>query len=94
LCRQGAAHGSRIPIESLRPAETVQSHLRGPVRMGRIPVFMDAKITRIIAGVRNRHPDVIFEQSDRDPAAVSSGASGGSMRPWILRHETAVIWRR
>lgn len=63
---QLAAHGRRILTESRRATEAVQSLLRGTrglVRVGGVPFFMDAMISRIIAGFQNAHPDVVFEQS-------------------------------
>ncbi len=63
---QLAAHGRRILIESRRATEAVQSLLRGTrglVRVGGVPFFMDAMISRIIAGFQNQHPDVDFQQS-------------------------------
>lgn len=69
-----AAHGRRILTESRRAAEVVQSLLRGSrglVRVGGVPFFMDAMISRMIAGFQNRHPDVTFEQSYGNLAEVS-----------------------
>ena len=63
---QLATHGRRILVESRRAAEAVQSLLRGTrglVRVGGVPFFMDAMISRIIAGFQNQHPDVDFQQS-------------------------------
>jgi DNA-binding transcriptional LysR family regulator len=63
---QLATHGRRILAESRRATEVVQSLLRGTrglVRVGGVPFFMDAMISRIIAGFQNDHPDVVFEQS-------------------------------
>ena len=63
---QLATHGRRILAESRRAAEAVQSLLRGTrglVRVGGVPFFMDAMISRIIAGFQNQHPDVDFQQS-------------------------------
>lgn len=63
---QLAAHGRRILAESRRAAEAVQSLLRGTrglVRVGGVPFFMDAMISRIIAAFQNQHPDVDFQQS-------------------------------
>jgi DNA-binding transcriptional LysR family regulator len=66
LGMQLAAHGRRILAESRRAAEAVQSLLRGTrglVRVGGVPFFMDAMISRMIAEFQNHHPDVVFEQS-------------------------------
>jgi DNA-binding transcriptional LysR family regulator len=73
---QLAAHGRRMLIESRRAAETVQSLLRGSrglVRIGGVPFFMDAMISRIIAAFQNRTPDVTVEQSYGNLAEVSAG---------------------
>lgn len=66
LGMQLAAHGRRMLVESRRAAEAVQSLLRGTrglVRVGGVPFFMDAMISRIIAAFQNQHPDVDFQQS-------------------------------
>lgn len=66
LGMQLAAHGRRILAESRRATEAVQSLLRGTrglVRVGGVPFFMDAMVSRIIAGFQNQHPDVMFQQS-------------------------------
>jgi len=76
LGMQLAAHGRRILSESRRAAEAVQSLLRGTrgmVRVGGVPFFMDAMISRIIAAFQNQHPDVDFEQSYGNLAEVGTG---------------------
>lgn len=73
---QLAAHGRRILAESRRATEVVQSLLRGTgglVRVGGVPFFMDAMISRIIAGFQNDHPDVVFEQSYGNLTEVGNG---------------------
>jgi DNA-binding transcriptional LysR family regulator len=73
---QLAAHGRRILAESRRATEAVQSLLRGTrglVRVGGVPFFMDAMISRIIAAFQNQHPDVDFEQSYGNLAEVGTG---------------------
>jgi DNA-binding transcriptional LysR family regulator len=73
---QLAAHGRRILIESRRATEAVQSLLRGTrglVRVGGVPFFMDAMISRIIAGFQNQHPDVDFQQSYGNLSEVGAG---------------------
>jgi DNA-binding transcriptional LysR family regulator len=75
LGMQLAAHGRRILMESRRASEAVQSLLRGTrglVRVGGVPFFMDAMISRIIAAFQNQHPDVDFEQSYGNLAEVSA----------------------
>jgi DNA-binding transcriptional LysR family regulator len=76
LALQLAAHGRRILAESRRATEVVQSLLRGTrglVRVGGVPFFMDAMISRMIAGFQNEHPDVVFEQSYGNLAEVGTG---------------------
>ena len=76
LAMQLAAHGRLIRIESRRAAEAVQSLLRGTrglVRVRGVPFFMDAMVSRIIAGFQNQHPNVMFEQSYGNLAEVSAG---------------------
>lgn len=72
---QLASHGRRILMESRRAAEAVQSLLRGTrglVRVGGVPFFMDAMISRIIASFQNQHPDVDFQQSYGNLSEVSA----------------------
>lgn len=76
LGMQLAAHGRRILAESRRATEAVQSLLRGTrglVRVGGVPFFMDAMISRIIAAFQNQHPDVDFEQSYGNLSEVGTG---------------------
>lgn len=73
---QLAAHGRRMLTESRRATEAVQSLLRGTrgrVRVGGVPFFMDAMISRIIAGFQNQHPDVDFQQSYGNLSEVGNG---------------------
>jgi DNA-binding transcriptional LysR family regulator len=76
LAIQLAAHGRRILAESRRASEVVQSLLRGArglVRVGGVPFFMDAMISRIIASFQNDHADVVFEQSYGNLTEVGNG---------------------
>lgn len=76
LGMQLAAHGRRILAESRRATEAVQSLLRGTrglVRVGGVPFFMDAMISRIIAAFQNQHPDVDVQQSYGNLSEVSTG---------------------
>jgi DNA-binding transcriptional LysR family regulator len=73
---QLAAHGRRILLESRRATEAVQSLLRGTrglVRVGGVPFFMDAMISRIIAAFQNQHPDVDVQQSYGNLTEVGQG---------------------
>jgi len=61
-----AAHGRRILAESRRASEAVQSLLngtRGLVRVGGVPFFMDAMVSRMVAEFQNTHAEVTVEQS-------------------------------
>ncbi|PLL10607.1 LysR family transcriptional regulator [Tabrizicola sp. TH137] len=76
LGMQLAAHGRRILAESRRATEAVQSLLRGTrglVRVGGVPFFMDAMVSRIIANFQNHHPDVMFQQSYGNLSEVALG---------------------
>ena len=73
---QLAAHGRRILLESRRATEAVQSLLRGTrglVRVGGVPFFMDAMVSRIIAAFQNQNPDVDFQQSYGNLSEVGQG---------------------
>lgn len=73
---QLATHGRNILIESRRATEAAQSLLRGSsglVRVCGVPFFMDAMISRMIAGFQNRHPDVKVEQSYGNLGEVGLG---------------------
>jgi DNA-binding transcriptional LysR family regulator len=73
---QLATHGRRILLESRRATEAVQSLLRGTrglVRVGGVPFFMDAMISRIIAAFQNQQPDVDVQQSYGNLTEVGLG---------------------
>ncbi|MCX7287110.1 MAG: LysR family transcriptional regulator [Rhodobacterales bacterium] len=79
---QLATHGRRILAESRRAAEAVQSLLRGTrglVRVGGVPFFMDAMISRIIAGFQNQQPDVDFQQSYGNLSEVANALRADQM---------------
>ncbi len=79
---QLAAHGRRILAESRRAAEAVQSLLRGTrglVRVGGVPFFMDAMISRFIAAFQNDHPEVVFEQSYGNLSEVGTALRADQM---------------
>jgi DNA-binding transcriptional LysR family regulator len=46
---------------------------RGLVRVGGVPFFMDAMVSRIIAAFQNQHPDVDFQQSYGNLSEVGMG---------------------
>lgn len=71
-----AAHGRRILAESRRAAEAVQSLLRGSrglVRVGGVPFFMDAMISRMVAEFQNARPEVTVEQSYGNLTEIAAG---------------------
>jgi DNA-binding transcriptional LysR family regulator len=66
LAAQLAAHGRAILSASRRATDTVKGFLsgsRGLVRVGGVPFFMDAMISRMIAEFQNVEPDVMVQQS-------------------------------
>jgi DNA-binding transcriptional LysR family regulator len=79
---QLAGHGRRILAESRRAAEAVQSLLRGSrgvVRVGGVPFFLDAMISRMIAAFQNLHPEVTFEQSYGNLAEISTALAADQL---------------
>jgi DNA-binding transcriptional LysR family regulator len=66
LGRQLATHGRAILAASRQASDTVAGYQRGSsgtVRVGGVPFFMDAMISRMIAGFQNAEPDVFVQQS-------------------------------
>jgi DNA-binding transcriptional LysR family regulator len=66
LAAQLAAHGRAILTASRRATDTVKGFLsgtKGMVRVGGVPFFMDAMISRMIAEFQNVEPDVTVQQS-------------------------------
>ncbi len=66
LGAQLAAHGRTILAASRRASDTVKgfrSGTKGLVRVGGVPFFMDAMISRMIADFQNLEPDVAVQQS-------------------------------
>lgn len=66
LAAQLAAHGRAMLVASRRATDTVKGFLtgtRGLVRVGGVPFFMDAMISRMVAGFQNVEPDVTVQQS-------------------------------
>lgn len=64
--RQLAAHGKIILEASRNASRTVQSFRRGSmgtVRIGGVPFFMDAMISRIIGEFQLKEPDIRVDQS-------------------------------
>jgi DNA-binding transcriptional LysR family regulator len=66
LGAQLAAHGRVILTASRRASDTVKGFLtgtKGLVRVGGVPFFMDAMISRMVAEFQNLEPDVTVQQS-------------------------------
>lgn len=66
LGAQLAAHGRTILAASRKASDTVQGFLKGTkgvVRVGGVPFFMDAMISRMVADFQNMEPDVSISQS-------------------------------
>lgn len=66
LGAQLAAHGRAILTASRRASDTVTGFLsgtKGLVRVGGVPFFMDAMISRMVAEFQNVEPDVTVQQS-------------------------------
>jgi DNA-binding transcriptional LysR family regulator len=66
LGAQLAAHGRVILTASRRASDTVTGFLtgtKGLVRVGGVPFFMDAMISRMVAEFQNLEPDVTVQQS-------------------------------
>jgi len=61
-----ATHGRAMLAASRKASDTVQGFQRGTkgtVRVGGVPFFMDAMISRMIADFQNREPDISVHQS-------------------------------
>lgn len=89
-----AAHGRRILSESRRASEVVQSLLRGTrglVRVGGVPFFMDAMISRMVAEFQNTQPDVTFEQSYGNLTEIAQGLRSDQLDLGIVPLGTAGV---
>lgn len=87
-----AAHGRRILTESRLASEAVQSLLsgnRGRVRVGGVPFFMDAMISRMVAAFQNAQPEVAFEQSYGNLSEVAQALRGDQLDLGIVPLGTA-----
>jgi len=72
---QLASHGREILAASRRASGTLQGFLkgtRGLVRVGGVPFFMDAMISRMVADFQNLEPDVAVQQSYGNLSDLSS----------------------
>jgi DNA-binding transcriptional LysR family regulator len=76
---QLAAHGRSILSASRLASDTVQGFIRGTkgiVRVGGVPFFMDAMISRMIADFQNLEPDVSVQQSYGNLPELSAALEG------------------
>jgi len=74
--RQLAVHGKIILAASRKASETVQSFQRGSlgtVRIGGVPFFMDAFISRMIGELQVREPDIRVDQSYGNVPELQAG---------------------
>ena len=72
---QLASHGREILAASRRASDTLQGFIkgtRGLVRVGGVPFFMDAMISRMVADFQNLEPDVAVQQSYGNLSDLSS----------------------
>jgi DNA-binding transcriptional LysR family regulator len=61
-----AAHGRAILTASRKASDTATGFVRGTrgiVRVGGVPFFMDAMISRMVAAFQNTEPDITIQQS-------------------------------
>ena len=80
LGAQLASHGREILAASRRASDTVQGFLkgtRGLVRVGGVPFFMDAMISRMVADFQNLEPDVAVQQSYGNLGDLSAALEAG-----------------
>lgn len=80
--RQLAAHGKVILEASRKASETVQSFRRGSlgtVRIGGVPFFMDAFISRMIGEFQRRAPDIRVDQSYGNVPELQAGITSNQL---------------
>lgn len=66
LGQQLATHGRTMLMASRKASDVVQGFVKGTkgtVRVGGVPFFMDAIVSRLIAEFQNREPDILLQQS-------------------------------
>jgi DNA-binding transcriptional LysR family regulator len=77
-----AAHGRAILAASSRASESVASYVRGTmgqVRVGGVPFFMDAMISRMVAEFQTREPDVSVQQAYGNTPEMMHALEGGQV---------------
>ncbi|NCO87224.1 MAG: LysR family transcriptional regulator [Rhodobacterales bacterium] len=80
--RQLAAHGKVILEASRKASETVQSFQRGSlgtVRIGGVPFFMDAFISRMIGEFQRLAPDIRVDQSYGNVPELQAGIKSNQL---------------
>lgn len=76
------AHGRTILAASRKASEAVAGHVRGTsgtVRVGGVPFFMDAMISRMIAEFQGREPDVSVQQAYGNAPEMMRALEGGQV---------------
>jgi DNA-binding transcriptional LysR family regulator len=82
LGRQLAAHGRMILAASRKASDAVTAHVKGTaghVRLGGVPFFMDATISRMVAGFQTREPDISVEQVYGHAPDLKRALDGGQI---------------
>ncbi len=82
LGAQLAAHGRAILAASRKASDTVQGFVRGTrgmVRVGGVPFFMDAMISRMIAEFQTQEPDISVAQSYGNTPEMAKALEGGQL---------------
>ncbi len=77
-----ATHGRTMLAASRKASDTVQGFQRGTkgtVRVGGVPFFMDAMISRMIADFQNREPDISVHQSYGHGAELFAALKAGQI---------------
>ncbi len=76
---QLAAHGRAILAASRKASDAAQGFARGTrgiVRVGGVPFFMDAMISRMVAEFQNSEPDISIQQSYGNLPELSAALNG------------------
>ncbi|QYK40475.1 MAG: LysR family transcriptional regulator [Paracoccaceae bacterium] len=77
--RQLATHGRTMLMASRKASDLVQGFVKGTkgtVRVGGVPFFMDAIVSRLIAEFQNREPDIMVQQSYGHYAELAAALKG------------------
>jgi len=82
LGRQLATQGRAILIAARKASDAVAGFRRGSagtVRVGGVPYFMDAMISRMVAGFQNAEPDIHVQQSYGNQAELAAAVRSGEI---------------